>query len=268
LLIAAVYVFTPILVWALKSPSPLWTFLQGLIPGLAILLVLTVVAYLYVIAGAAYMNRQAVLAGRTSMTDFWKGCKKYFGRIIGGAILLTMVHGILIAGGVLFTIATLLPSIPKLTEPEFMPRFEPEIFKPEEFTRIAAWLTVLLRALSDALGVWVAILTVSAVVFIFTLFWIQALVVDEVGVFKAIRTSVGFVRRNLKTTFGIAGLWIIAQGFTRAIFPGGGMIGGGPGYGYGFSFPSPLEAVFQLMIATFFTLFLYVVYADRTGKLL
>ncbi|MEM4251202.1 MAG: hypothetical protein QW828_05165, partial [Candidatus Bathyarchaeia archaeon] len=53
LLIAAVYVFTPILIIALKSPSPLWTFLQGLMPGLAIMLVLAVLAYLYVIAGAA-----------------------------------------------------------------------------------------------------------------------------------------------------------------------------------------------------------------------
>ncbi|MEM4251410.1 MAG: hypothetical protein QW828_06220, partial [Candidatus Bathyarchaeia archaeon] len=190
-----------------------------------------------------------------------------FGRVVGGAIVLGAVHGVLFVAGALFTVATVLPSIPKLTDPEFMPRFEPETFKPEEFRRIAAWLTELLRALTDALGVWVALLTASALVFIFTLFWIQALVMDEAGVFKAIRISVGFVKRNFKTTLGIGGLWIIAQGFTKAIFPGGGMGGGGPGYGYGFSFPPPLEAIFQLLIATFFTLLLYVVYADRTGKL-
>ena len=267
LFIAAVYVFTPIVIVALKSPSPLWALLQGSILGLAILLIIAVLAYLYVVSGAANMNKKAVLTGTTSMSDFWEGCKKYFGKIVGGVILLAIVHGIVIAVGILLTVATVLPSIPKLTEPEFMPKFEAGAFEPERFTRLAAWLTELLRAVSDTLGVWVALLTVSALVFIFTLFWIQALVVDEVGIIKAIGTSIGFVRRNFKTTIGIAGLWIIAQGFTRAVFPGGGMGGGGPGYGYGFGFPPPLQAIFQLLIATFFTLLLYTVYMDKTGKI-
>lgn len=267
LLIAAVYIFTPIVIMALKSPSPLWALLQGSMLGLAILFILAVLAYLYVISGAANMNKKAVLTGTTSMNDFWEGCRKYFGKIVGGAIILAIVHGIIIVAGVFLTVATILPNIPKLTEPEFMPEFKPGTFEPERFTKLAAWLTELLRAVSDAIGMWVILLTVSALIFILTLFWIQALVVDEVGIIKAIGTSIGFVRRNFKTTIGIAGLWIIAQGFTRAIFPGGGMGGGGPGYGYGFGFPPPLQAIFQLLIAAFFTLLLYTVYMDKTGKI-
>jgi hypothetical protein len=78
------------------------------------------------------------------------------------------------------------------------------------------------------------------------------------------------VKNNFKTTLGIAALYIIATGFTGAIFPGGGGGGGGGapsgGYGFGFGIPAPLEAIFRLLIATFFMLYMFVVYADKKVK--
>jgi hypothetical protein len=79
LLITAVYAFTPIIIIALKNPYPLPALLQGSIIGVSIILVLAVLAYLYVISGAANMNKKAILTGTTSMNDFWEGCRKYFG---------------------------------------------------------------------------------------------------------------------------------------------------------------------------------------------
>jgi hypothetical protein len=75
------------------------------------------------------------------------------------------------------------------------------------------------------------------------------------------------VKSNFKTTLGIAALYIIATGFTGAIFPGGGGGGGGGGTGgYGFSMVihAPLDAIFRLLITTFFMLYLFTAYADKT----
>jgi hypothetical protein len=85
-----------------------------------------------------------------------------------------------------------------------------------------------------------------------------------------LKRSTAFVRKNFKTTLGLAALYIIATGFTGAIFPGGGGGGGGGGAGggYGISLviPAPLEAIFRLLITTFFMLYLFVVYAERSGR--
>jgi hypothetical protein len=122
------------------------------------------------------------------------------------------------------------------------------------------------------------LVAVGFLVYLFTLTWIQACVIEEVGVLKAIRMSCGFVARNFYAVLGYLGLYIIANGFTAQIFPGGGGGGGWGGVlnlpfisltgggGFGFGLPAPLAAVFNLLISTFFTLYLYVIYADRSGK--
>jgi hypothetical protein len=266
LLIVAAYVLVPIIVVALKGASPLSTLPQGLLLGVTIIIVLAVLAYVYVLSGAANLNRKAVQTGRTSMDDFWEGCRKYFGKVLGGVILLGIIYGIIIAIGVILTLSIILPNIVRLTAPESIGEFPIRTFEPERIARLTSWLLEVFKMISDPLWIWLVLSTAAGLIFIFTLFWIQALVVDEVGILRAIGRSIKFVKNTFKTTLGIIGLWIIAQGFTRAIFPGGGMGGGGPGYGYGFGFPPPLQAIFQLFIATFFTLLLYTVYMDKTGK--
>jgi len=267
LLVASVYTFTPIIMIALKSASPLQALFQGSLIGLGIIIVLAALAYVYVTSGSANMYKQAVLKGTTSMSDFWEGCQKYFGKILSGFILFAVVYGIILLVGLILTLAMILPIIPKVAAPRATPDLPLKISESERLSGFAAWMIELFKMVSDTVGLWLLLLTISGCIFMFTLFWIQALVVDELGTIKAVGTSITFVRRNLKTTLGIASLWIIAQGFTNAIFPGGGMGGGGPGYGYGFGFPPPLQAIFQLLIATVFTLLLYTVYASRTGKI-
>jgi uncharacterized membrane protein len=128
----------------------------------------------------------------------------------------------------------------------------------------------IIAAIGNTVGVWLAIVTLAGLVFLFTVFWVQSAVVDDVGSLRALGRSVSFVRNNFKTTLGIAALYIIATGFAGAIFPGGGGGGGGGGAGggYGFSLviPAPLEAIFGLLITTFFMFYMFVVYADKTGK--
>ena len=111
------------------------------------------------------------------------------------------------------------------------------------------------------------LVTIEALIFIFTLFWIPAVVIDNLGVFSAIRRSISFVKENFYTTIGFFGLYIIAELFTGEIFPGGGGGGGGPGFGFGFAIAPSLEAIFNLLIMTFFVLLLFAIYADRTGQL-
>jgi hypothetical protein len=267
LLVAAIYIFTPIIMIALKSVSPLQALFQGSLIGLGIIIVVAVLAYVYVTSGSANMYKQAVLKGTTSMSDFWEGCQKYFGKILAGFILFAVVYGIILLVGLILTLAMILPIIPKLAAPRAAPDLPLRISESERLSGFAAWMIESSKMVSYTVGLWLLLLTISGFIFMFTLFWIQALIVDELGTIKAIAASIAFVRKNLKTTIGIASLWIIAQGFTNAIFPGGGMGGGGPGYGYGFGFPPPLQAIFQLLIATVFTLLLYTVYASRTGKI-
>jgi hypothetical protein len=267
LLVVAVYVFVPIVIVAFQNQSPISALLQGSLVGITAVVVLAILAYLYVISGAANMNRKAVLTGSTSMSDFWEGCRKYFGKICGGVLLLGVVYGVIIAVGMILTVAMILPGIPKVSSPEAVPSPLVGTYEPEKLTNLMNWLIEIFRMLSVPLGVWLALFTLSGILFLFTLFWVQALVVEDFGVFRAIGASIRFVQHNFKTTLGIVSLWIIAQGFTSAIFPGGGMGGGGLGYGYGFAFPAPLQAIFHLLVATFFTLLLYTVYMDRVGKI-
>jgi len=119
----------------------------------------------------------------------------------------------------------------------------------------------------NTFGVWLVIVTLAGLVFLFTLFWVQSAAVDDVGVLGALGRSVSFVKNNFRTTLGLAALYIIATGFTAAIFPGGGGGGGGgagqAGYGFSLLIPAPLQAVFRLLITTFFMLYMFVIYADK-----
>lgn|GEM_PF-1464127 len=257
--IAAFYVLTPVTYMILKVQVS--NLFYGLIFGITVLATLAGLTYIYVLSGAANMNKKAVLTGSTSMNDFWDGCDKYFLKILAGTILLATVYTVIILVGIILTAAILLPYIPKLTH---MIKLQPEIilkrFEP-------ATLIEALKILIDPISLWLILLTCMGVFFIFTLFWIQALVIEDVGVLRAVGLSFRFVEKNMKTTLGIASLWLISQGLALTITPYG-FLGGR------FSFCSCLLAVapapqmlLQPVIATFFTLLLYVTYVDKTGRI-
>jgi len=265
LLLAALYIFAPVLIVAANSPAPLSVLGPGFIAAILIIVVIAILAYAYVAAGWAGMNKTATLTSRTTLDDFWVGAKTYFGRILSGVIVLIVIHLALIIIGIAATFAVLLP---------FIMRFVPTLITPGAFPPIPTGLPELsqiIPAIGNIIAVWLVIGTLGGLVFLFTLFWVQSAALDDVGALSALGRSISFVKKNFKTTMGMAALYMIATGFTRAIFPGGGGGGGGGGAGGAFSFsmiiPAPLEAIFQLLITTFFVLYMFVVYADRTGKL-
>lgn len=265
LALAGLYIFAPILIAAANSPAPLSVVVPGSVVAIAVIIVLALVAYAYVLAGWAGMNKNTALTGRTVFNDFWAGTKAYFGRILGGIVVLAVIYIVLAILGVAGTFAVILPLIA---------RFLPTGVTTGAFPTIPSGLPEVSRivsAIGNTVGVWLVIATLAGLVFLFTAFWVQSVALDDVGALRALPRSVSFVKSNFKTTLGIAALYVIATAFTGQIFPGGGGGGGGGGAGGGYSFslviPAPLEAIFRLLITTFFMLYMFVVYADKTGKL-
>jgi hypothetical protein len=264
LALAGLYIFAPILIVTANSPAPLSVLVPGSVVAIAGIIILALLAYAYVTAGWVEMNRNATLTGRTVFNDFWAGTKMYFGRVLVGIVVLAVFYLILAIVGLAGTFVVILPLIMSLLPTGTIPGALPPI--PSGMPEISR----IIAAFGNTLGVWLVIITLAGLVFLFTVFWVQSAVIDNVGALRAIRRSISFVKTNFKTTLGLAALYIIATGFTGAIFPGGGGGGGGGGTGggYGFSLviPAPLEAIFRLLIATFFMLYLFVVYADKTRK--
>lgn len=264
LALAGLYIFAPILIVAANASAPLSVLVPGSVVVIAAIVILALLAYAYVLAGWVEMNKNATLTGRTVFNDFWVGTKAYFGRILVGIVVLAVIYLVLVMVGLAATFVVILPLIMSFL-PTSAGAFPPIPSGMPEISRI-------IPALGNTLGIWLVILTLVGLVFLFTVFWVQSAVIDNVGALRALGRSISFVKSNFKTTLGIAALYIIAAGFTGAIFPGGGGGGGGGGAGaaggYGFSLviPAPLQAIFQLLITTFFMLYLFAVYADKTGK--
>ncbi|WP_455363326.1 DUF7847 domain-containing protein [[Eubacterium] cellulosolvens] len=264
LALAGLYIFAPILIVTANSPAPLSVLMPGSVVAAAIIIVLALLAYAYVLAGWAGMNRNTTIAGKTVFEDFWAGAKAYFGRILGGIVVLAVIYIVLAIVGIAATFAVILPLVMRFLPTGVTPGALPPI--PSGLPEISR----IIAAIGNTAGVWLVITTLAGLVFLFTLFWVQSAALDDVGALRALGRSMSFVKSNFKTTLGIAALYIIATAFTGDIFPGGGGGGGGGGAdgGYGFSLiiPAPLEAVFRLLITTFFMLYMFVVYADKTGK--
>ena len=263
LALAGLYIFTPILIAAANSPAPLSVLfgVAGSVVGIAIIVVLALLAYAYVLAGWTGMNKSTTLMGRTAFDDFWVGTKAYFGRILAGIVVLAVIYILLVGVGVAATFVVILPLIMSVIPADILAGGSPTI--PTGLPEISR----IIATVGNTVGVWLVIVTLAGLVFLFTLFWVQSAAVDEVGALRALGRSVSFVKNNFRTTLGLAALYIIATGFTAAIFPGGGGGGGGgagtAGYGFSLVIPAPLEAVFRLLITTFFMLYMFVVYADK-----
>jgi hypothetical protein len=260
LALAGLYIFVPILIATASSSAPLSVLVPSSVVAIAVIIVLALLGYAYVLAGWAGMNKNAALTGRTMFNDFWVGTSTYFGRILGGIIVLSVIYLLLIVVGVAATFAVILPLVM---------RFQPTGITPGGFPTIPSGLPEISRiiaAVGNTLGVWLVIITFIGLVFLFTVFWVQSVALDDVGVLRGFGRSISFVKNNFKTTLGIAALYVIATGFTQSIFPGGGGGGGGAGGSFSLVIPAPLQAIFQLLITTFFMLYMFVIYTDRTKK--
>jgi len=264
LALAGLYIFVPILIATANSPAPLSVLIPGSILAIAGIVILALLAYAYVLAGWAEMNKNATLRGRTLFNDFWVGTKTYFGRILVGIVVLAVIYLVLAIVGLAATFVVILPLVMRFLPTGMMPSGFPPI--PQGMPEISR----IIAAVGNTVGIWLVIITLVGLVVLFTVFWVQSAAIDNVGALRALGRSISFVKKNFKTTLGLAALYMIAVGFTGAIFPGGGGGGGGGGEGggYGFSLviPPPLQAIFRLLITTFFMLYLFVVYAEKTGK--
>ena len=263
LALAGLYIFAPILIAAANTPAPLSVLvgIAGSVVGIAIIVVLALLGYAYVLAGWTGMNKSTTLTGRTAFGDFWAGTKVYFGRILGGIVVLAVIYILLVGVGFAATFVVILPLIMSLIPANILAGGSPTI--PTGLPEISR----IIATVGNTFGVWLVIVTLAGLVFLFTLFWVQSAAVDDIGVLGALGRSVSFVKKNFRTTLGLAAMYIIATGFTAAIFPGGGGGGGGgagqAGYGFSLVIPAPLQAVFRLLITTFFMLYMFVIYADK-----
>jgi hypothetical protein len=260
LALVGLYIFVPILIATASSSAPLSVLVPGSVVTIAVIIVLAVLGYAYVLAGWAGMNKNAALTGRTVFNDFWVGTSTYFGRILSGIVILSVIYLLLIVVGVAATFAVILPLVM---------RFQPTGITPGGFPTIPSALPEISRiiaAVGNTLGVWLIIITFIGLVFLFTVFWVQSVALDDVGALRGLGRSISFVKNNFKTTLGIAALYVIATGFTQSIFPGGGGGGGGASGSFSLVIPAPLQAIFQLLITTFFMLYMFVIYTDRTRK--
>jgi hypothetical protein len=240
-----------------------WGLIQTAVGGMLLLLAGVFLVDTFVTAGWAYMNRCVVVEGRTGLADLWVGAKKYFLRILGGRIIVGAILAVPVAVGIVAVAASVLGlNIGQLTPEELTP------------TSIVSLLAPIIFGL---LGIILVVGLVELVLFIFLLPWMQALVMDDIGIVKSIKVSFGFVRKNLATMVGyvvISGVasvvtaWIASfvwpsfsySELTRPdIYTNGGRL-----LGLMFRANNIVYYVISALLSAFFTILLFVIYADRT----
>jgi hypothetical protein len=237
---------------------------QTAVAGMLILLVGIFLFDTFVTAGWAYMNRRVVVDGRTELADLWVGARKYFLRVLGGRILVGLILAVPIIVGVVTVAASVLGlNIGQLAPPgELTP------------TTIVSLLAPIIIGL---LGIILVVGLVELALFILLLPWMQALVMDDIGIVKSVKASFGFVRKNLATMIGyvvISGIASVVAAWIASLV--------WPSFSYS-ELTNPniytngtrmLELMFRAnnivyyvisaLLSAFFTLLLFVIYADRT----
>lgn len=261
--IAAAYVFIPIFVLVSRTGQLLSGVIVGGLLGLSILGILALVMYSAVFAGWGNMNKFALTRRKTYFGDFKSGFRKYFGRVVAAALITGLVLLVLALAGLATIVSIGLPMLRRTIE-----RIPGQGLTGPIAGEPLETLAKVMRLAASSGGMVLIFLTLAGLWLLFTLFWIPAIVVSDLGLLSALSRSVSFVKRNFYTTIGYAGLYIIADRFTRTVFPGGGGSGGGGGigarYGFGFGIAPALEGVFQVLIQAFFILLLFAIYIDRT----
>jgi lysylphosphatidylglycerol synthetase-like protein (DUF2156 family) len=150
---------------------------------------------------------------------------------------------------------------------------------PERITPTAI-VSLLAPIILGLLGIILVVGLIELVLYIFLLPWMQALVMDDLGIVKSIKSSFAFARKNLATMIGyvvISGVaWIAASWVASFMWPS---------FSYS-ELTSPavytngvriMESMLRAnnivyylisaLLSAFFTLLMFVVYADRTRSL-
>jgi hypothetical protein len=259
----AFFVLLPLVV-AFGLTGDTLSLIQTAIGGLLVLAIATFLFDTFVTAGWAYMNKRAVVNGRTELADLWLGAKKYFLRILGGRILVALILAVPVAVGIIAAAASVLTL-------KAWPLTPPEEITPE------AIVSLLGPIIFQLLGIIVVIGLIELVLYIFLLPWMQALVMDDLGIVKSIKSSFFFVRKNLTTMIGyivISGVaWIAASWIASLVWPSFSYseLANPTEYTNGanlvelmFRANNIVYYVISAFLSAFFTLLMFVIYADRT----
>jgi len=241
-----------------------WGLIQTIVGGVLLIAIGIFLVDTFVSAGWAYMNKRAVLDGRAELADLWVGAKRYFLRVLGGRIIVAIVFVVPVAVGMAAVAASVLTlNIGQLTPPaELTP------------TTIISLLAPIIFGL---LGITLVVGLVELVLYIFLLPWMQALVMDDLGVVKSIKSSFTFVRRNFATMIGyivISGIaWIAASLLASLMWPSFSYseltrptiyTNSARVLGLMLRANNVVYYVISALLSAFFTLLLFVIYADRT----
>ena len=255
------------LMMALSLTGDFWGVIQTVAVGAVVLAIVGFLVDTFMTAGWAYMNKRVVVDGQTALDDFWVGARKYFLRILGGRILVGVIVVVPIAAGIAAIATSILTlNVGRLTPPA---ELDPQT--------IIALLGPIVFGL---IGVFVIVGLIELVLYIFLLPWMQALVMDDLGIWGSVKASFLFVRRNFATMIGYiviaAVAWIAASWLTALFWPSlsyseltkpsiymdpfrmlGLVLGAG----------SIISSVISALLSGFFTLLLFLIYADRTRGL-
>jgi len=218
----------------------------------------------FLTAGWAYMNKRVVAYGETSWADLWVGAKKYFLPILGGRLLIGVVAVIPIAAG----IAAIAASIASL---DIGPLTPPGELAPVTIAGLIAPLVIQL------IGIVVIVGLIELALYIFLLPWVQALVMDDQGIVRSIRSSFTFVKRNFATMLGYLVVstftWIVAAWLASLLWPSFSYseltrpavyLSGARLLGVLLGATNIIYSVVSAILSAFFTLLLFTIYADRT----
>jgi len=269
-MIAAALVVIPAIAVYLSSGGAVSVLPLVAVTGVVVVVVALIIVS-FALAGQGYMNRRVALGEKTSMGDFLLGGRRYFAKVFGALLLLGILFGlpVVVLLGVALTAVGPIAPVSLGRMPETAREWT------VAFTTVTPRFPILLLSLASTIFV---VGLVELGVYMLTLPWLQAVVVEEAGLIGSFVRCFGFVRRNILSTLGYAGLKILV----------GGLIGGL----FAIPFMSmPLLAAFprrmastpylpttsagvgliafvaNILIATFFTLLLFVMYVDRTRGL-
>ena len=262
LAVAALTLFP--LLMGLGLTGDVWGFFQAVAGGALVLAIVGFLVDTYVTAGWAYMNRCVVVNRQTGFADLWVGANKYFLRILGGRILVGVIVVIPIAIGMAaFTMSILSVDFGQLTQPE---QLDP-----------ATIMSLMGPILMRLIGVLLIIGVIELVLYFFLLPWMQALVMDDLSITASIKSSFVFVRRNLATMIGymvISGIaWIVGSLIASLLWPSVPYaelmrptvyMNGARLLGLLLGATNIVASVVSALLSAFFTLLLFLIYADRT----
>ncbi len=252
------------LIMTVSLTGDTWGLIQTIVGGILVIAIVGFLVETYVTAGWAYMNKRVVTDGQTVLSDLWVGARKYFLRILGGRILIGAIVVAPIAAG----IAAFATSILTLNVGQLPP--------PGELSPSTV-ISLLGPIILGLFGILLIVGLIELVLYIFLLPWMQALVMDDLGTWGSIKASFAFVRRNLATMIGyivISGIAWVAASFGASFL--------WPSFPY-FELTRPsvymnstrllglllgasniAGSVISALLSAFFTLLLFMIYADRT----